>query len=362
MILSFWLCITRHAQSTQNKFACLYSISRKAWVMKLIFYLQINTKIFYELIVSFWVCMTRHAQSTQNNNFIISLQYLKENVMDGVDFSQLIIVKCFLKVILSFLMCVARHAKTTQNKKFAISLQFLKKEVNEEVDFLNAGKHKKLMILMILMEMVKHFQRSKNSKFTISVQYLKKEIRDEVDILHADKHQSDLQVDFNTLGTKFGYKVILWLLISMMKHSQITQSNNFANLCNISKKLGMEFIFCMQINTKVSKNWHYCFLWEQKIRKLVIFLQYIKKKVFCIFITAFVFYCDVRHLGILWGSSHVCCYLLFGYMVKNGNCLLHHDSKISYICFLSHRKHFRTWFSQMLLINIWLTVERLFPA
>ena len=106
-------------------------------------------------------------------------------------------------------MCVARHAKITQSKKFAISLQFLKKEVNEEVDFLNAGKHKKLMILMILMEMVKHFQRSKNSKFTISVQYLKKEIRDEVDILHADKHQSDLQVDFNTLGTKFGYKVIL---------------------------------------------------------------------------------------------------------------------------------------------------------
>ena len=54
-------------------------------------------------------------------------------------------------------MCVARHAKITQNKKFAISLQFLKKEVNEEVDFLNASKHEKLMILMILMEMVKHF-------------------------------------------------------------------------------------------------------------------------------------------------------------------------------------------------------------
>ena len=157
LILSFWLCITRHVQSTQNKFAYLCSISRKAWVMKLIFYLQINTKIFYNLIVSLWVCMTRHAQSTQNNNFIISLQYLKENVMDGVDFSLLIIVKCFFKVILSFLMCVARHAKITQNKKFAISLQFLKKEVNEEVDFLNASKHEKLMILMILMEMVKHF-------------------------------------------------------------------------------------------------------------------------------------------------------------------------------------------------------------
>ena len=38
-------------------------------------------------------------------------------------------------------MCLARHAQITQNKKFAISLQYLKKEVNDEVDFLHAGKH-----------------------------------------------------------------------------------------------------------------------------------------------------------------------------------------------------------------------------
>ena len=47
------------------------------------------------------------------------------------------------------------------------------------------------------------------SKFTMSAQYLKKEDRDEADFLHADKYQSGLQVDFNTLGTKIGYKVIL---------------------------------------------------------------------------------------------------------------------------------------------------------
>ena len=90
------------------------------------------------------------------------LQYLNENVKDGVDFSLLIIVKGFFKVILTFLMCVARHAQITQNKKFAISLQYLKKEVNDEIDF-----------------------------------------------LHGGKHQSGLQVDFNTLGTKIGDKVIL---------------------------------------------------------------------------------------------------------------------------------------------------------
>ena len=86
----------------------------------------------------------------------------------------------------------------------------------------------------------------------MSLQYLKKEVTDK-HFLHADKHQSGLKVDFNTLTTKFSSRVILSLM-SMMKHSQSTQNNKFVNLCNISKKkLGMEFIFCMQINIKASK-------------------------------------------------------------------------------------------------------------
>ena len=92
-----------------------------------------------------------------------------------------------------------------------ISLQYLKREVNDEVDFLHAGKHENLLQIdtTILMDMVKHFQSSQNSKFTTFVQYLKKEDSDDVDFLHADKYQSGLQVDFNTLGIKAGYKVIL---------------------------------------------------------------------------------------------------------------------------------------------------------
>ena len=129
----------------------LCSISRKVWAMKLIFYLQINTKIFYKLIVSLWLCMARHPQSIQNNNFIISLQYLKENVKDGVDFSLLIIVKRFFKVILSFLMCVARHAqiaRSSQNSKFTMSAQYLKslqyfKKVRNGVYFLHSDKHQR---------------------------------------------------------------------------------------------------------------------------------------------------------------------------------------------------------------------------
>ena len=64
-------------------------------------------------------------------------------------------------------MCVVRYAQITQNKKFAISLQYLKKEVNEKVDFLHASKHENLLQIdtMILMEIVKHFQSFQNSKF-----------------------------------------------------------------------------------------------------------------------------------------------------------------------------------------------------
>ena len=82
-ILSFWMYIVSHAQSTKNKtFAYLCNISRKRWGMKLIFWrwffliLQIDTKFFCKLIISLWVCIARHFQSTQNNKCAISLQYL----------------------------------------------------------------------------------------------------------------------------------------------------------------------------------------------------------------------------------------------------------------------------------------------
>ena len=48
----------------------------------------------------------------------------------------------FLQIdIIIVRVCVARHAQITQSNKFAISLQHLKKEVNDEVDFLDADKH-----------------------------------------------------------------------------------------------------------------------------------------------------------------------------------------------------------------------------
>ena len=64
-----------------KKFAYLCNISRKMWGMKLIFCLQINMEVFSKLILSFWMCVSRYAQSTQNNKFAISFQYLKEKLI-----------------------------------------------------------------------------------------------------------------------------------------------------------------------------------------------------------------------------------------------------------------------------------------
>ena len=119
-------------------------------------------------------------------------------------FCLLINVEGFFKVMLLFQVCMARHAHITQNNKFAISLQHLKKEVSDAVDFLHADKHESLLQIdtMISMEMVKYSQSSQNNKFATSLQYLKKQVRNKVDFLHVDKHQSFPQVDLNTLAVK----------------------------------------------------------------------------------------------------------------------------------------------------------------
>ena len=77
------------------------------------------------------------------------------------------------------------------------------------------------------MGMVKHSQSSQNRKFAMSLEYLKKEVRDEVDFLHADKHQSFLQVDFNSLGIKVSYKMILSLMMGVIKYSPSTEGSKF---------------------------------------------------------------------------------------------------------------------------------------
>ena len=78
-----------------------------------------------------------------------------------------------------------------------MSLQYLKKEVRDEVDFLHVDKHKNFLqvhfsalgikvsykvILLLLMGMMKHSQSTQSNKFAISLQYLKKEVRNGVHV------------------------------------------------------------------------------------------------------------------------------------------------------------------------------------
>ena len=126
-------------------------------------------------------------------------------------------------------------------------MQYLQKEVSDEVDFLHADKHESLLQIdtMILMWIVKYSQCFQNTKFTMSLQCLIKEVRNEVDFLHVDKHQSFLPVDFNTLGIKDAYKLILSLLLGMIKHSQSTQSNKFAIPLQYLKKEVRKGVHCV---------------------------------------------------------------------------------------------------------------------
>ena len=44
-----------------------------------------------------------------------------------------------------FLLVIARHALSTQNNKFVISLQYLKKQERDEVDFIHADKYQTIL-------------------------------------------------------------------------------------------------------------------------------------------------------------------------------------------------------------------------
>ena len=108
-------------------------------------------------------------------------------------------------------MGMVKYSQSSQNSKFAMSLQYLKKEVREEIDFLDTDKHQSVLqddfntldikvsyrvILSLLMSMTKHSQSTQSNKFAISLQYLKKEVRDGVHFLHADKHQKFYKLDY----------------------------------------------------------------------------------------------------------------------------------------------------------------------
>ena len=113
--------------------------------MKSILCLQIKVKGFFKLILSFQVCVTRHAQIIQNNKFAISLQYLEKEVSDEFDFLHADKHESLLQIDTKILMGMIKHSRSSQNSKFTMSFQQLKKEVRDEVDFLHADKRQSFL-------------------------------------------------------------------------------------------------------------------------------------------------------------------------------------------------------------------------
>ena len=51
-------------------------------------------------------------------------------------------INVFCRLIVSSLLVIARYAQSTQKSKFIKSLQYLKKEERDEVDFLHTDKYR----------------------------------------------------------------------------------------------------------------------------------------------------------------------------------------------------------------------------
>ena len=87
------------------------------------------------LIVSLWVCVVRNAQSTLDVKFAISLQYLKGNMKDEVDFLATDKQQRFLQIDTIILDVCDQACPIYPNNKLPFSLQYFRKEMSDEVDF-----------------------------------------------------------------------------------------------------------------------------------------------------------------------------------------------------------------------------------
>ena len=160
----------------------LCNISRKKWVMKLIFCMQSSMEAYYKLILWLWWGWSSIPKVPKIASFSLSLQYFKKEVRDEVDFLHVykhqsflqadfntLSIKVSYKVILLLLLGMIKHSQSTQSNKFAISLQYYKKEVSNGVHFLHADKHQSFHMLgfLFLIEVARYVQSTQNRKSVI---------------------------------------------------------------------------------------------------------------------------------------------------------------------------------------------------
>ena len=155
------------------------------------------------------MCVAGHAQ--QNNNFAIFLQRVKKEVSDAVDFLHTekheSLLQTETKIFwwgwssipkvpkIASLQCLYNISKKKLKMKLTFWMQINIKVSYKLISTLWASKFN-TRILSLLMGMIKHSQSTQSNNFAISLQYLKKEVRNGVHFLHADKHQSFYKLDY----------------------------------------------------------------------------------------------------------------------------------------------------------------------
>ena len=85
--------------------------------------------------------------------------------------------------------------------------------------------------MALLMVVMKHSQITQSNKFVISLQYLKKEVRDEVHFLRADKHKSF-------------YKLALSFLMNIAIYVQSTQRRKLVMFLQYITKKVLQLLLC----------------------------------------------------------------------------------------------------------------------
>ena len=81
-----------------------------------------------------------------------------------------------LQIDTMILMGMVKYSQSSQNSKVAMSLQYLKKELRDEVDFLRGDKHQSFNKLesSFLMEVAKFVESTQNRNSVIFLEYAKK--------------------------------------------------------------------------------------------------------------------------------------------------------------------------------------------
>ena len=97
--------------------------------------MRVNIEVFYKLILSYWVCVSSHAQSSQNKNFTYLCNSPKK-VGNNLNFLATNKYQHFLQIDNITLDVHNLPSQITLNNKFAISLQYPKENVKGEIDVL----------------------------------------------------------------------------------------------------------------------------------------------------------------------------------------------------------------------------------